>query len=225
MPPTVSTEGSTPVATTIWPDLCDRRAVDDHRPARRLRAAAIQALERTRAQALARAARRRASAGLGQDAGDDTAAGGLAGRVLARGLQPNPDLALRREVLVDTAKLRWRIERDYEELKSELGLAHFEGRGWQGFHYHATLCIATYGFLIRERAAFPPSGPRRLQGAVLSGRPRPRGAPDPTRASRRELDRHPAKATDRRPRQVALPMPMLPFVHAEAAPFSTLVTQ
>jgi SRSO17 transposase len=59
--------------------------------------------------------------------------------------------------LVDIAKLRWRIERDYEELKSELGLAHFEGRGWRGFHHHATLCIAAYGFLIRERAAFPPS--------------------------------------------------------------------
>ena len=129
------------------------------------------------------------------------------------------------EVLVDTAKLRWRIERDYEELKSELGLAHFEGRGWRGFHHHATLCIAAYGFLIRERAAFPPSGPRRLQGAVLSGRPRPRGAPDPTRAPRRELDRHPAKATDHRPRQVALPMPVLSLVHAEAPAFSALVTQ
>jgi len=67
------------------------------------------------------------------------------------------------DVLVDTAKLRWRIERDYEELKSELGLAHFEGRGWRGFHHHATLCIAAYGFLIRERAAIPPSGPRRRQ--------------------------------------------------------------
>src|SRR5271170_8244386 len=54
-------------------------------------------------------------------------------------------------VLVDTAKLRWRIERDYEELKSELGLAHFEGRSWRGFHHHAALCIAAYGFLIRER--------------------------------------------------------------------------
>jgi len=58
--------------------------------------------------------------------------------------------------LVDMAKLRWRIERDYQELKSELGLAHFEGRGWRGFHHHATLCIAAYGFLIRERAAIPP---------------------------------------------------------------------
>src|SRR5271166_5126315 len=60
-------------------------------------------------------------------------------------------------VLVDVIKLRWRIERDYEELKSELGLAHFEGRGWRGFHHHASLCIAAYGFLILERSAFPPS--------------------------------------------------------------------
>jgi len=64
------------------------------------------------------------------------------------------------EALVDTAKLRWRIERDYEELKSELGLAHFERRGWRGFHHHATLCIAAYGFLIRERAAIPPLSPQ-----------------------------------------------------------------
>src|SRR5207247_9310031 len=49
------------------------------------------------------------------------------------------------------AKLRWRIERDYQELKQELGLGHFEGRGWHGFHHHATLCIAAYGFLISER--------------------------------------------------------------------------
>jgi SRSO17 transposase len=45
-------------------------------------------------------------------------------------------------VPVDTAKLRRRIERDYEELKSEFGLAHFEGRSWRGFHQHAALCVA-----------------------------------------------------------------------------------
>ena len=56
-----------------------------------------------------------------------------------------------------TAKLRWRIERDYEELKQELGLGHFEGRNWRGFHHHATLSIAAYGFLVRERCLFPPS--------------------------------------------------------------------
>jgi SRSO17 transposase len=60
--------------------------------------------------------------------------------------------------LVDVAKLRWRIERDYEELKQELGLGHYEGRGWRGFHHHATLCIAAYGFLISERETIPPSG-------------------------------------------------------------------
>jgi SRSO17 transposase len=53
--------------------------------------------------------------------------------------------------LVATAKARWMIERDYEELKSELGLHHFEGRGWRGFHHHASLCIAAYGFLMLER--------------------------------------------------------------------------
>ena len=58
--------------------------------------------------------------------------------------------------LVDTAKLRWRIERDYQELKQEVGLGHFEGRGWRGFHHHATLCIAAYGFLVSERETIPP---------------------------------------------------------------------
>ena len=58
--------------------------------------------------------------------------------------------------LVDITKLRWRIERDYQELKQEVGLGHFEGRGWRGFHHHATLCIAAYGFLISERETIPP---------------------------------------------------------------------
>ena len=58
--------------------------------------------------------------------------------------------------LVDLAKLRWRIERDYQELKQEIGLGHYEGRGWRGFHHHATLCIAAYGFLISERETIPP---------------------------------------------------------------------
>ena len=62
--------------------------------------------------------------------------------------------------LVYFAKLRWRIERDYQELKQEVGLGHFEGRGWRGFHHHATLCIAAYGFLISERETIPPSATR-----------------------------------------------------------------
>ena len=62
-----------------------------------------------------------------------------------------------RHDLVHIAKHRWIVERDYEELKQELGLGHFEGRGWRGFHHHATLCIAAYGFLIAERTLFSPS--------------------------------------------------------------------
>ena len=61
--------------------------------------------------------------------------------------------------LVDLAKMRWRVERDYLELKQEIGLGHYEGRGWPGFHHHGTLCIAAYGFLISERELIPPSGP------------------------------------------------------------------
>ena len=59
--------------------------------------------------------------------------------------------------LVRLAKHRWIVERDYEELKQELGLGHYEGRGWRGFHHHPTLCIAAYGFLVAERSRFSPS--------------------------------------------------------------------
>jgi SRSO17 transposase len=55
------------------------------------------------------------------------------------------------EQLVFVAKMRWRIERDYEDLKQEFGLSHYEGRGWTGFHHHATLCIAAYAFLMYQR--------------------------------------------------------------------------
>jgi SRSO17 transposase len=81
--------------------------------------------------------------------------------------------------LVDVAKLRWRIERDYQELKQEIGLGHYEGRGWRGFHHHITLCIAVYGFLIGERAAFPPSGHRPIlrQEPPIPDGYRPRGSP------------------------------------------------
>jgi SRSO17 transposase len=81
--------------------------------------------------------------------------------------------------LVDVTKLRWRIERDYHELKQEVGLGHFEGRGWRGFHHHATLCIAAYGFLVSERETIPPSetGPARLfEKTTVPETHRPRGS-------------------------------------------------
>jgi SRSO17 transposase len=81
--------------------------------------------------------------------------------------------------LVYFAKLRWRIERDYQELKQEVGLGHFEGRRWRGFHHHATLCIAAYGFLISERETISPSAPRAapiISQLVLPAGYRPRGA-------------------------------------------------
>jgi SRSO17 transposase len=93
--------------------------------------------------------------------------------------------------LVDAAKLRWRIERDYQELKQELGLGHYEGRGWRGFHHHASLCIAAYGFLISLRGTIPPSAPARAKGRQtpgLSDGYRPRESSDPTRAARSDLD-------------------------------------
>ncbi len=58
--------------------------------------------------------------------------------------------------LVRLAKLRWRVERDYQELKQEIGLDHFEGRGWVGFHHHATLCAVAHAFLALRRALSPP---------------------------------------------------------------------
>lgn len=76
--------------------------------------------------------------------------------------------------LVYHAKQRWLIERDYQELKQELGLGHFEGRGWPGFHHHAALCIAAYGFLVAERATFSPSGATRAGCVATVGVPKGR---------------------------------------------------
>jgi hypothetical protein len=66
------------------------------------------------------------------------------------------------------------------ELKQELGLGHFEGRGWRGFHHHATLCIAAYGFRVAERNRFSPLP----APAMLDYQPRSRRRIS-TRAARR----------------------------------------
>jgi SRSO17 transposase len=91
----------------------------------------------------------------------------------------NLPAATKRNDLVRIAKHRWIVERDYEELKQELGLGHFEGRGWRGFHHHATLCIAAYGFLVAERSLFFPSvrvGELKLPVPKLPAKFQPRGA-------------------------------------------------
>ena len=104
-----------------------------------------------------------------------------------------PDTSVKQ--LAWTVKLRWRIERDYQELKDELGLAHFEGRGcgvpqfstgelgvpWRGFHHHAPLSRAAYAFPVRERGLFSPSGvgsPLELPLPRVPRGFRPRGASD-----------------------------------------------
>jgi SRSO17 transposase len=82
--------------------------------------------------------------------------------------------------LVRLAKHRWIIERDYQELKQELGLGHYEGRGWRGFHHHAILCIAAYGFLVAERSRFSPSahaGQMDLSFPQMPTQFHPRGSP------------------------------------------------
>lgn len=105
-----------------------------------------------------------------------------------------------RQPMIDTIMSRWQVERDYQQLKSELGLGDFEGRNWRGFHHHASLCIAAYGFLLLERLAgqkktppnarrlpYPkpgPSGPRRRQ----------RHMPDSIATCRSELARAIARA-------------------------------
>ena len=119
------------------------------------------------------------------------------------------------ERLVFLAKLRWLIERDYLELKQELGLGHYEGRGWPGFHHHGALCIAAYGFLLAEKAAIPPSAKetaRLVQAPELPAGHRPRGSPDPNRATPALLDRY--SATTDRPRPGAKPAPM-PLLHPD----------
>ena len=125
------------------------------------------------------------------------------------------------ERLVDLAKLRWRIERDYQELKHELGLGHYEGRGWRGFHHHATLCIAAYGFPISERGTITSSGPGAAAGFSQLELPagyRSRCAADQARTSHAKLDRDHAAATERRSRQQPVTMSMLRRPNSKTTP-------
>ncbi len=136
------------------------------------------------------------------------------------------DVSLQR--MVFEAKMRWRIERDYQDLKQELGLGHYEGRGWRGFHHHASLSIAAYGFLMAQQLRHPDgagkknSARRTKDGAqpALPTHYKPRGSP--AHAAPRPLVHHDlAAAYRRRLAQHAAPMPLLPALERKA----TLVTQ
>jgi SRSO17 transposase len=114
--------------------------------------------------------------------------------------------------LVDRAKMRWRVERDYLELKQEVGLGHYEGRGWPGFHHHATLCIAVYGFLISERETIPPSGPHcawRVKKPAIPDSYRPRGASTPVPTPCTQLNRYAPSSAHGRDREDAAEMSLL----------------
>ena len=130
--------------------------------------------------------------------------------------------------LVDLAKLRWRIERDYQELKQGVGLGHFEGRGWRGFHHHATLCIAAYGFLISERETIPPSAPRAtapFQAPALPKSYRPRGSAAASRTTHSKLDCYNATTARSRSRQKSAEMSMLRCSNRTCATAQGFMTQ
>jgi SRSO17 transposase len=111
--------------------------------------------------------------------------------------------------LVNCAKMRWRIEHDYHELKQEFGLSHYEGRGWPGFHHHAALCVAAYGFLTAQRLkqGFKKNAAR-LQTLALPEGYQPRGR-RPNPAPRPRL--HPDASLSRRhgARAASAPLPLL----------------
>jgi SRSO17 transposase len=64
-------------------------------------------------------------------------------------------------------KSRWPVEQGYQQLKEELGLDHFEGRSWRGFHHHACMAVLAYGFLLLER----PWAEARRRGRRKKGAP------------------------------------------------------
>jgi SRSO17 transposase len=123
-----------------------------------------------------------------------------------------PRISLKR--LAHTAKARWLIERDYQELKQEFGLGHYEGRGWRGFHHHATLCIAAYGFLLDQRLKSGGSKKNSARSETL-GLPegyKPRGSrQDATTRSR--LHRHASMPVQSRDRPASRPVPVLREAH------------
>ena len=121
------------------------------------------------------------------------------------------DVSLQR--MVFEAKMRWRIERDYQDLKQEVGLGHYEGRGWRGFHHHASLSIAAYGFLMEQQLRHPDGvgkkNTARRQEPTLPAYYKPRGSP--AHAAPRPVIHHELAVAYRRSlAQDAAPMSVLP---------------
>jgi hypothetical protein len=115
--------------------------------------------------------------------------------------------------LVAAAYQRWRIERDYQDLKQDFGLGHYEGRGWRGFHHHASLSIAAYGFLMAERLIAEKSagGKKNFlerQVPVLPEDYIPRGSPARA-AARGPLDHDAAPSTQLRAARTPRPVSLL----------------
>lgn len=125
------------------------------------------------------------------------------------------------KTLVATAMGRWRIERDYQELKSELGLHHYEGRNWRGFHHHASLCIAAYGFLMRERLLSKKNSARLKAPAIPRGY-HPRGSGTHA-AARPNLDRDAGVLPRSSGRTNTATVPLLRNTNRQA--WSALLTQ
>ena len=115
--------------------------------------------------------------------------------------------------LVSCAYQRWRIERDYQDLKQDFGLGHYEGRGWRGFHHHASLSIATYAFLMSERliADKPAGGKKNFIERQVPAVPQdyiPRGRPART-AARGQLDHKLASSAELRTHRPSGTVPLL----------------
>ena len=115
--------------------------------------------------------------------------------------------------MVFEAKMRWRIERDYQDLKQDLGLGHYEGRGWRGFHHHASLSIAAYGFLLAQRLRHPDQAESKKNSAqrqepALPTHYLPRGSP-PGAAPRPLLDHELANSYRRASGSHTPAMPLL----------------
>jgi len=115
--------------------------------------------------------------------------------------------------LVDSAYQRWRIERDYQDLKQDFGLGHYEGRGWRGFHHHASLSIAAYAFLMSERliAEKPVGDKKNFIERQVPAVPQdyiPRGRPART-AARGQLDHKLAPSAELRTHSPSGTVPLL----------------